>query len=186
MRIRYLIILLILFGACTGDGNKTNRFEELSNPSKEEIHDNMIPIKDSMLSYCNHRYSFCLSYPASFHPMGESDNGDGQSFKTNDGNALISSYGGLVISEDEFNWNIETEYEKILESQTLISKEKSQNAFKVTYEEGNDIFYRETNYRKVNYYGVPDTKILNTLIISFPKEKYAQYQQYINLVQLEF
>ena len=96
--------------ACDNNEVSSELKRAVSIPSKESPKEKTESENYSLIKYCNYRFSFCLSYPASFHPMGESDNGDGQSFKTNDGNALISSYGGLVISEDEFNWNLETEH----------------------------------------------------------------------------
>lgn len=184
MRILFLVILLILFVGCTSDDNKKNRLLEFSNPSKQDFDASMNPIKDSLLNYCNDRYSFCLSYPASFNPMGESHNGDGQSFITADGDAMISSYGSLAFRDEDFIWDLDTEYEMVTTSHNVITKEKSDEVFIVTYEAGNDFYHRTTYLRSGNHFGEADTKILNTLVIRFPKRKYEYYKRYIDIVQL--
>lgn len=42
--------------------------------------------------YCNNRFDFCIHYPDKLIPQGESDNGDGQFFTSNDGKSSLAVY----------------------------------------------------------------------------------------------
>lgn len=61
--------------------------------------------------YDNARFGFSVAIPRAFEPQGESDNGDGQSFALAGRPALLSAWGGYLMSdfEDEIASAIEAE-----------------------------------------------------------------------------
>jgi hypothetical protein len=47
--------------------------------------------------YSNGRFGFSVCYPPELVPQGESDNGDGQTFKSRDGKVTVLAYGGFEM-----------------------------------------------------------------------------------------
>lgn len=50
--------------------------------------------------YSNARFEFTVTIPDNFIPQGESDNGDGQIFKSTDGTAEIRAWGGHLMEPE--------------------------------------------------------------------------------------
>lgn len=63
----------------------------------------------SIKTYCNSRFNFCIDYPSTLYPQGESDNGDGQVFKSKDAKNKLVVFGRNHI-------DIENDIETALQS----------------------------------------------------------------------
>ncbi len=50
-------------------------------------------------AYCNARYGYCLTVPATLFPQGESDNGDGQVFLSRDAHVSLTVWGAMDIPD---------------------------------------------------------------------------------------
>jgi len=151
-----------------------NNVENSTHKDKEKI-----PSK--YLTYCNARFQFCIHYPYNFIPQGESDNGDGQSFLSKNGEARITSSGVLLI--DEIN-DIETSFNSALERGNIIYKKKKDNYFVVSGIIGDNIFYQKSHYKKIEYFatkgGTADVVI--TYVIEYPIKKKEIYNTYCSKI----
>ena len=58
----------------------------------------LLPVPAFAADYVNVRYGYAISIPDGFAAQGESDNGDGQAFKTP--TAKLTVYGGNVMERD--------------------------------------------------------------------------------------
>lgn len=183
-----IIILLCMICSCNNsqkqDDIEINHKEELTNEKlNDSIKESEVFYKksDSLKEYCNERYNFCISYLASFMPQGESYNGDGQKFVSKDGKAVISAYGGLAIID--ISDDIEKVYNTAISDEKITYKVLKNNYFIISgYDENNNIFYRKTVSKTINYFDEENTNIYQTLIITYPKSQIEKYKDYCNII----
>lgn len=80
LKIRVKWVLLIIASASLigcGDGRKSDVNEALA---------------DGYSTYENHKYGYAMEYPNMLTPQGEAESGDGQTFASEDGSALLRVY----------------------------------------------------------------------------------------------
>lgn len=134
-------------------------------------------------NYCNERFSFCIEYPKGFVPNGESGNGDGQSFFSDDRRTKISSWGVLVI-EDITNLNLN--YESVKRNKNITYSKKSEKYYVISGIENGKIFYQKTLQKKINYLGNNEnTDVLITYRIEYPIDQKNKYNYYCNKINNE-
>ncbi|GGF36973.1 hypothetical protein GCM10011321_29980 [Youhaiella tibetensis] len=51
-------------------------------------------------TYANGRYGYVIGIPPDFRGLGESDNGDGQVFRSQDGSKTLTVWGGQLLAGD--------------------------------------------------------------------------------------
>jgi hypothetical protein len=79
------------FAGCTGRGERLA--EPIPTAAVDPISEKTPGEANKYKHYVNARFGFECDYPGMFVPQGESDNGDGQKFKSKDGKATVSAYG---------------------------------------------------------------------------------------------
>ncbi|BAV04230.1 hypothetical protein SAMN05421788_10441 [Filimonas lacunae] len=130
--------------------------------------------------YCNARFHMCVRYPANFKGQGESYNGDGQVFISDDKAAKITLSGGLVLDDIT---NLEKEYNRSAKGLTSVYKVKKSNWYVVSgIDKDGNIVYEKTKQKTINHRGSENTEVFQTCMITYPpsqKDKYASYCAYI-------
>jgi hypothetical protein len=123
--------------------------------------------------YCNARFGFCVSYPNSFKAQGESDNGDGQEFKSLDGKVSL-----IVFHDGRENF-----YESISECKTesyradaasdeskrVTYKKMGEDYFVISGYQGTNIFYQKSIFTEVG---------MMTAILKYPVSQRTTYDPY--------
>ena len=123
--------------------------------------------------YCNTRFGYCISYPSNLIPQGQSQNGDGQSFLSQDTRAEVYTYGS---NYDEEFVTIESEYKNALTQIKPTYKVKKQNWFIVSgYTKDGKIHYQKTKLSE-------DGASILTLTIQYNAEDQQQYATYCKLI----
>ena len=133
----------------------------------------------NMKNYCNSRFDFCVSVPSNFKNLGESENGDGQSFQSHDGNAKIITFGNLEI--EGIN-DLESLYKQYLKSKKITYKFRKGNYFILSgIEKNGNIFYLKTIKKRINYFG-EKADVVQNLMISCPKSQNSKYSSYCKVI----
>jgi len=154
---RILVLILLLFGfqRCQNSPNKQtgqNINQETATKFDSIINHETRPIDVKYDTYCNSRFKFCIDYPGGvLFPQGESDNRDGQVFKSKDAENSLTVYWdsrdtiGLKTSILEAAYNDDTIGNFSGHLKKVITYKKLGNDYYVVsgYEEGK-IFYQKT------------------------------------------
>ncbi len=91
--------------------------------------------------YCNARYAYCISYPSQILiPQGESDNGDGQFFLSDDQKQKLSVWGEMNIFDESLKEKMETVKSEI----ENIKSEINETYFVIKGTKGDKEYYRLT------------------------------------------
>jgi hypothetical protein len=153
--------------------SKTNASSNILNSTKNEKYPSKSLTKYN--TYCNKRFSFCIDYPSDFISSEESNNGDGQTFHSKDGEVSINAWGELVVDGVS---TLDINYERELTNNKISYKEKKNNSFVISSIENGKIFYRKTLKRKIDYFGNENINTLITIKISYPIEQKNIYDGY--------
>lgn len=141
--------------------------------------------KSKYQTYCNERFNFCIDYPSKFIPQGESYNGDGQSFMSEDNKTAIVAYGNLAVTD--VSDNINKVYNTAIIDDNITYKILKRNYFIISgYDKNGNIFYRKTVSKKINYFGNENTEIFQTLMISYPENQKNVYAEYCQKISKSF
>lgn len=121
--------------------------------------------------YCNTRYNYCISYPSAiFRPQGESDSGDGQIFKSEDGHNELRVYRDSrpILMERDFELKdaFDEDIDDHLSGRVITYKDIMNNYYIISGHIGHDIFYQKTVYKN---------KELITAILTYRKIDKHQY-----------
>ena len=133
--------------------------------------------------YCNDRFSFCVQHPSAFIGDGESGNGDGQLFLSEDKQAEIRAYGELAL--EEVNENLSDVYTSATRHLQVSYKVVKPEWFVISgLDEKGKIVYRKTVKKKIRYMGgeKEDTSVYQTLMITYPKSKQSLYGSYCGVI----
>jgi len=168
-KIHCLLIITLFFFSCNTNKNNSKQDEKKDTnsikheKSTEKSAENM-PKKNKFLTetfkfkvYHNERFGYCVNYPSTeLFPQGESENGDGQVFISNDMKfSMIVS--GVSNSE---NLDITTAYEKDLNYHSskpkiqLTLTKQVQNYYVISGYKGDNIFYAKTYLVKNKFYSI--------------------------------
>ena len=158
-----LIIVFSTLYSCsnkTSDKDSNNSDSEQSKTSNEEILSSETPKNGeqsetkiqspSFGTYCNDRFGFCIQYPENIlYPQGESDNGDGQTFRSKSGDVILTVakvYGSTETEETlSDNFNEYTHFKNSdFPNRTITYKKLSSNFYTVTGFNNGNIFYNKT------------------------------------------
>jgi hypothetical protein len=113
-------------------------------------------------TYSNARYGFSIAYPVNvLFPQGESDNGDGQKFVSQNGRASLLAFGSQRLDR-----SLQDEFQSAQENRTVTYKVLNQNWFVVSGTENGKIFYQKTLLRG---------DVFKTFIIEYEKAQRATY-----------
>lgn len=135
-------------------------------------------------TYCNGRYSYCIQYPNDFKGLGESDNGDGQIFISKDRKAEIRAYASLF--DDEYT-TLKTNLEYAENRSQITYKVVKKNSFIISgYNSDGHVFYQKSILLLKDYWGHKNTKILHTLVITYPKSQLKKYNNYCKIIANSF
>lgn len=93
--------------------------------------------------YCNDRFDFCIHYPEKLIPQGESHNGDGQVFTSNDGKASLTVYRSFR-DLDGNGVDFKREFENDLRLYPKVTYKKlGKDFFVISGFDGGNIFYQK-------------------------------------------
>ena len=125
-------------------------------------------------TYANSRYGFRVDYPESFMPQQPPENGDGLSFKSEDGKATLVVSGG---NNDGFT--LKEEFDTAIKNvQGKLGYNKIGGSwFVVTWTDGNNVGYTK------EFVG-PGSQ--NSFTITFPVEQRPQYDSVVTTVEKSF
>ena len=108
--------------------------------------------------YCNARFAYCLEYPRTLIAQGESDNGDGQVFRSKDRRVELRAYGSLNFLEQT-----PAQYRKAASAGKRVTYTLEKPGFFVLNGlEGQNIVYHKTIYPRSQEKYV-------SLILSYPQ-----------------
>ena len=180
------ISILFLFGVVACTGKKTNTDQPHQTAGDTTIHLKETDQTQTIEQYVNLSYGYILYYPSYLTPQGESDNSDGQVFRSSDG-INLSVWGNkntLSFSnspEEEFAFRkqcyvddkSEITYEKRIKDTYILSGINPNGKIfyqKMVFNKNKDIFYMllleyPDNYRKKG------DEIIKTSISPFPKRQ---------------
>lgn len=126
--------------------------------------------------YCNARFSYCVSYPASFVAQEESANGDGKVMLAKDGKAEIRAFGSLVVTEGD---HLKEAFKLATSHMKLAYKVIKKDVFIISgTDQAGNVVYRKTVIKKIDYMGTGDTVVLQTLMITYPPDQQSLYASY--------
>jgi hypothetical protein len=125
-------------------------------------------------TYTNSRYGFQVDYPESFVPQQPPENGDGLTFNSQDGKALLVVSGG-----NNPGFTVEDEFYKAIKNihGQLGYKEAGRSWFAVSWTDGDNIGYTK------EFVGL---RSLNTFTITFPVERKAEYNSIVTNIEKAF
>jgi hypothetical protein len=100
-------------------------------------------------TYQNARYNFSIAYPSTLMPEGESDNGDGQAFRSGDDTVLMRAWGSQNISNESLREAYQAAISDIesLDGGTATYKFLGRNFFVVSGTRGGKVVYQKTLMR---------------------------------------
>lgn len=128
-------------------------------------------------TYCNERYDFCVEYPKELIPQGQSQNGDGQEFKSEDNLVRLLTFGTLYDSE--YN-TLESNYQRELKEvgRDIEYKVRKDDFYVVsgrfTDDGENMVFYTKTVERQIDNY----PRELITYSIEYIESRSSIYDPY--------
>ncbi len=130
-------------------------------------------------TYTNSRFSYSICYPQGiFIPQGESTNGDGQKFISNDGQATVLVYGSNAVAG--VNQTLQQELtldEQYYQSQnppaTITNQSSNQNSFTLSAKSPTEIFYEKTLMQSDAY--TPQYYDFKTFQIEYSPQSAATY-----------
>jgi hypothetical protein len=175
--LRFFILLsaCLVLDSCSGTNGKGNA----SSGATESL--GAAPAEIRYDSYCNEQYGFCIDYPVEILlPQGESDSGDGQAFKSKDGENTLLVYRDLRDNSDpDGNFTIQQAFQEDIK----IYPERSNR--EVTYKKEGENFYVVSGYNngKIFYQKtiLSDGKLVTCLLeySESEKERYNKIAEYI-------
>lgn len=184
----FLSILLVVFSC----NNSTSKIDNSDNNEtlKSEIlnNDSLITgdneVKDAKIeTYCNARFGFCIDYPSNILiGEGESENGDGQVFKSKNGNVTLSVYRDYRDNpnseassvKDAFAEDIDNSYNP---KRTVTYKHLGKNYYIVSGYNNGVIFYQKTISTKDG---------LASALIEYPENDKELYDQVVEEIFKSF
>jgi hypothetical protein len=116
-------------------------------------------------TYTNARFAYSISYPANLlKPQGEAENGDGQAFRSADGQAELRVWGGYNVNKD----SLRAVYDQAVNEwgAGVSYKMMKQEWFVVSALVNGKIHYRKTMLRK---------DVLKTFEIEYDESQKATY-----------
>ena len=119
-------------------------------------------------TYQNARYNFSIAYPSTLVPEGESDNGDGQTFRTRDDSVLMRVWGSQNISNESLREAYQTAISDIesMDGGTATYKFLGRNFFVVSGLRGGKVIYQKTLMRG---------DVFKTFLIEYPVALQSTY-----------
>lgn len=131
--------------------------------------------------YVNVRFGYSIAYPADIlHPQGESDNGDGQKFLSEDGSALLLVYGANNVLEQ----SLEALYQEALQGggeenpdRVVTYRTMKKDWFVVSGREAGNIFYQKTMMNGDQYV---------SFILEYPESQKAAYDPIVGTLAKSF
>jgi hypothetical protein len=115
---------------------------------------------NTMQTYCNHSYNFCMSYPASLvEPQPESPKGDGREFTAKQGGAKITTWGNEApsfavegVADFDPKEEVKKVYNQAMEGKKITYKVLKDSWFVISGTAANGtIFYQKTMLKGVNF-----------------------------------
>lgn len=135
---------------------------------------------DDYQTYCNGKFSFCVSYPKRFQLQEESQSGDGAFFLSPDKKAEIRTYGRLAIEDlDKLEQEFAFAAKKI--KVTYQVKKKTWFIFSGVDEKGN-LVYQKTVKKNIVFFGDKGTPVFQTLHLRYPASQKQQYDAYCKVI----
>ncbi|MFV0469705.1 MAG: hypothetical protein ACK5MK_12355 [Dysgonomonas sp.] len=170
-----ILFLLIIIVGCRKTAN-----EKQSQATSNTIKKDTTLVFDTVTTpqydvYCNTRYNYCIKYPKTILiPQGESDNGDGQVFSTQDGENELRVYRDARTITISRNFSIEMAYDQDMAERSKSSEityhKVDDNFYVLSGYQGENIFYQKTIYRDGE---------LTTAILTYRKGNRAQFDNLI-------
>jgi len=176
------------------EGNKisSKRVEkvEINNLSyKENLNKTENPITNeaepnSLNKYCNDRFEFCIEYPKSFEGQGESNNGDGQIFISQDNQSKITVYGQLCVD----NNNLDYYYNSVISDINVTYKTIKNNNYIYSGKNAKgEIVYGKIVKKTIdNYQGEGSTDAILNFMIEYPESQINSYTSYCKTISKSF
>lgn len=133
-------------------------------------------IGDTLDTYCNDRFDFCIQYPASFQKQPVPENNDGLIFLSKDKKTEIRAFGSLAVEDIDSlddQWKMSTDGIKL----SYKKVEKDWFIYSGTNKQGK-IVYRKTRKIKIKYMGGDDTWVFQSLMITYPASQAKTYDPY--------
>jgi hypothetical protein len=113
-------------------------------------------------TYSNARYAFRIAYPLGIlAPQGESDNGDGQKFVSQDGSATLIAFGSNRLDR-----SLHDEFQAAQENRAVTYKVLKRDMFVVSGTQSGKIFYQKTLLRGDTF---------KTFIIEYDEQERATF-----------
>ena len=119
-------------------------------------------------TYQNARYNYAIAYPSTLAPQGESDNGDGQAFRSHDGTVELRVWGSHNISNQTLKEAYAEAIAEIGSTGGGYAKYKflGRDFFVVSGPQGGRIIYQKTIFRG---------DVIKTFRIEYPMASQATY-----------
>jgi hypothetical protein len=130
--------------------------------------------------YCNGRFGFCITYPASFISQPPPQNDDGLIFLSQDNNAEIRTFGSLAIGDFD---KLQKEFTMASGHMQLTYKKITKDWFVFSgVDKAGKIVYRKTVKKKINYMGDEGVAVFQTLMITYPASQNKLYAPYCSVI----
>ena len=125
--------------------------------------------------YSNARFGYSIAYPLFLVPGGESDNGDGQGFFSEDGQSRLLVFAGFNVLETP----LAEEYASALSDmhRKVTYKVLKKDRFVVSGYEGGRIFYQKTVLKRDTYF---------TFDLLYPEERRQEFDALIKPIADSF
>jgi len=113
----------------------------ISEEQKPESPGKAIAVPADFEKYVNPRYDFCVQYPGSFQPRGESANADGQTFVAKNEDIEMTVFGMDAVGQSlQEAYQEEQEY---MEADELLQAELKEGYFILSWRKGTREFYQK-------------------------------------------
>lgn len=185
--VSFLLLLSVVLNFLLADRNESlgkdlenaridSHFES---PNKPVENSNAVSIS-SYNKYCNARFGFCIDYPENIlFPQGESDNGDGQTFKSSQADVELTV--SKVYSNPEFDESLEQNYHTFSDNNSpnrTITYQKLYKTFYIVSGQNNGkIFYLKTILLNGEMFSA---------YIEYPESKKELYNPYCQVIYKTF
>jgi hypothetical protein len=178
--VTFTCIATIGFSAC--NNNNTQPQDKNSRQIKSQVTETIVttPATSGEIifkTYCNERFGFCVDYPLGvLFPQGESDNRDGQIFKSKDAETKLLVYRDFRDNIDpETQFNIETAY-----NEDSWGNDPDNPKRVITYKKLGKTFFVISGYNKGKIFyqkSVMTNGQLATCIIEYQEKDMAYYNK---------
>ena len=176
-----IMVCFVIFVSCSSQQEANSEQEnsdvrDVQSAPKDEEENRNNTLNEEIVydRYCNARYDYCIDYPKDILiPQGESENGDGQVFQSDDGKRKLTVWGELNVLDETLEIKMEDNLETVEDAR---------------HELNEDYFIIKGIRNGSNYY--QKTKLIEdgfaTFLLEYPDDKKGSCEKVVLKISASF